>query len=290
MKQLLISLVAVLISMATLNAQQIAVVGPSGATTTYTKLIDAIKAAAPNSTIYLPGGGFQVSADVKINKKITIIGTTHKANSTNSDGNTVISGNLQFTEGSSGSAVMGVYLHGNVKVGVDGAANNILVRYCNVNAFEVSNGSYGLKVNQSYIRSNTGFGDSNAEITNSVTNSISGLNGGKLQYNIIAGGFDGGTTNSVLNNIFSGGFNGDMNRNNISGDFNTLFVKWDGVKTTSDLHFKEDYEGRKDVGIYGGGTRFSENCLPPMPHIISKSVAERTDSKGMLKVQMTINN
>ena len=113
MKKVVLSLVLMIAAVA-VSAQQIAVVTSNGTTTMYQTLGDAIAGATSNSVIYLPAGGFQISDDVKITRKVTIIGVTHKANSDNAEGNTIISGNLNFNGGSSNSAVMGCYISGDV--------------------------------------------------------------------------------------------------------------------------------------------------------------------------------
>ena len=139
-----------------LMAQQIAVV--SGETThMYKTLQAAIDGAAPGSVIYLPGGGFPISNEVKITKKLTIIGIGHKAKTDNADGVTTIGGDFFFNQGSSGSAVMGCYITGDIIIGDDGASvNDILIKYCNVNSVQVKNITcQETVVNQNYIRTNT---------------------------------------------------------------------------------------------------------------------------------------
>ena len=130
MKKLFLTLIMAVFTTELLQAQQISVVSSGGATTLYQNLKDAIEGADDGSVIYLPGGGFPIADEVKITKKLTIIGIGHKSNNDNVDGITTISGNLYFIEGSSGSAVMGCYLTGGVYIG-DGniSVNNILIRY-----------------------------------------------------------------------------------------------------------------------------------------------------------------
>ncbi|MDR1593492.1 MAG: hypothetical protein LBS43_03260 [Prevotellaceae bacterium] len=126
MKKVLLTWMAIFAAIVAADAQQISVVAPNNATTLYTDLNLAIQGAAAGSTIYLSGGGFQINDSTKITKKLTIIGIGHKPNNDNADGNTVVSGNLFFEGGANNSAVMGLYLSGEV------AVNNFLLRYCNV--------------------------------------------------------------------------------------------------------------------------------------------------------------
>jgi hypothetical protein len=106
MKKVFLSLIVAMVATISMSAQQIAVV-KGDVTKVYTTLKDAIEGAEDGSVVYLPGGGFPIADDIKITKKLTIIGISHTASSDNVDGRTAISGNLFFDEGSSGSALMG---------------------------------------------------------------------------------------------------------------------------------------------------------------------------------------
>ena len=144
-------------------AQNIAVVSPGNVTTIYQTLDDAITGAISGSTIYLPGGGFQIKDDTKINKKLTIMGVSHRGDTDNADGATMIAGNLNFTTNSSNSAVIGVYITGNINIGVDDASvNNITVRYCHINSIQIHNNTCtGTVINQNFIRSLSNYRNSN---------------------------------------------------------------------------------------------------------------------------------
>lgn len=192
MKKILFSLFVALIATTAIQAQQISVVSPGGATTLYRTLPQAIEGAASGSIIYLPGGGFNLPDSVKITKKLTIIGIGHKAQTNNVDGVTTITGNLFFNEGSSGSAVLGCYITGNVNMGdVDAVVNNVLIRYCNLNSVQVKNSNCNdIFVNQNYVRNSSNFGESNAIVKNNVLHSIGRVNGGYIISNIILNGFN----------------------------------------------------------------------------------------------------
>ena len=77
-------------------AQNIAVVSENGNTTIWTTLQEAIENATNGSIIYLSDGGYQINDDVKITKKLIIIGKGYKPKSGNADGRTAILGNLWF--------------------------------------------------------------------------------------------------------------------------------------------------------------------------------------------------
>lgn len=303
MKRIISVMVAALIAAATMYAQQIAVVNGSGSTTIFESLDEAITGAETGSTVYIPGGGFQLKEETKITKKLTIMGIGHKADSENADGNTTISGNIQFAPGSDGSAIMGVYLSNNIKIGVGGRVKNILVRYCNMQEIEVKTDTCpGIIINQNYIRGNVHFAHSPIVFTNNIANGIEYVNGGTICNNLFFGDIYTNSyygnysfqyiNNSTLKNNLS--LHGDRSSSNnlwqdnlITAQWSSYIVRWDGAKTTSDVHFNDTYEGSKEIGIYGG-TGFSDDCLPPMPYIVSKSIAEQTDSQGKLKIQVTV--
>lgn len=186
MKKVFLILFIAMAAMTNVQAQQISVVKDDGSTTLHRTLAEAIAAIEDGCVIYLPGGGFTIADDVKITKRVTIIGTGHKTVTDNVDGNTTISGNLFFNVGSSQSAIMGCYITGNVVIGEDGAVNDVLVRYCNLNSVQVNNSEcQETFVNQNYIRSTSSFGGTNAEITNNIMHSVRGLKNGLLSHNII---------------------------------------------------------------------------------------------------------
>ncbi|MCQ2064262.1 MAG: hypothetical protein MJY66_00200 [Bacteroidaceae bacterium] len=285
------------------TAQQIAVVNGAGSTSVYYTLDEAISGADAGSTVYIPGGGFKISDGTKINKKLTLIGIGHKPNTDNADGNTTISGNVNFTAGSDGSAIMGVYMPNDINIAQDGKVKNILVRYCNANSIQVKNDSCtGIFVNQNYLRSSSSFGGSNATVTNNIMHSISNLTGGVVNNNIMNDlsyqgyhVYEKYSINSVKNSTVkdnvcrygSRDCSGTFFENNQEGDLKSFFVAANGVTPDSDFHFSDTFEGNTDCGVYAG-TGFSDDCLPPLPRIVSKSIAEQTDAQGKLKVQVTV--
>ena len=188
MKKVFLILFIAMAAMTNVQAQQISVVKDDGSTTLHRTLAEAIAAIEDGCVIYLPGGGFTIADDVKITKRVTIIGTGHKTVTDNVDGNTTISGNLFFNVGSSQSAIMGCYITGNVVIGEDGAVNDVLVRYCNLNSVQVKNSEcQETFVNQNYIRGTSDFGSTNAEITNNILHSVIGVNNGVVSYNVFVG-------------------------------------------------------------------------------------------------------
>ena len=319
MKKIVLSLV-LMIAAVTVSAQQIAVVSSSGSTTMCQTLDDAISKAGSNSVIYLPAGAFQISDDAKItNKKLTILGVTHKANSDNAEGNTIISGHLFFNSGSDNSAIMGCYISGNVYVGNDGnAVNNILIKYCNLNSVQVSNNQCSnTKVNQNYIRSGSNFNGASAVIQNNILSSVYQITGGDISYNVFTSRYYRGSyyatmycvdNATISNNIFLDttyihyGSNCQTSQNlaynTAWGDdgINLGLDSWDGVfksnagvTPASDYTFIGNYaKYNDDAGLYSGGTKFSDGCLPPVPYVSVKHIDEQTDASGNLTVRLRV--
>ena len=317
MKKLFLTLFLTVITTAMLQAQQISVVSSGGTTKLYNTLADAINGADPGSVIYLPGGGFPISDDVKITKKLTIIGIGHYVKSGNVDGITTISGNFFFNEGSSGSAIMGCYITGNVIIGDgDASVNDALIKYCNLNNVEVKNNTcLNIIVNQNYVRGSVY--NVNGLITNNIIgNSIRGVMGGTISYNIIQSGSYGiGANDSFISNniLFADGHGGygwqhyiiegynnivsnNMCRYNCGDDcinigeinWTDVFVNYLGTTPASNFHFKDEYKQYENqVGIYAGDG-FNDNQLAPVPYIVAKHVDQQTDAQGKLNIKIRV--
>lgn len=317
MKKTILIAVAILATMTAL-AQNIAVVNPSNKTTLYESLDEAINEADPGSVIYLPGGSLRISNDTKVTKKLTIMGVSHRVDVDNADGATLISGNISFDSGSDGSALMGVYLTGNVNIGsAEASVDNVLVRYCDMNEYYVHNSQCnGLKLNQCYIRNGVHGGSSKAQVTNCILKWVEYINEGDISNNIIwftRNDFDsffyisgstiykniiidpgrrvdyGCSNNLTLRNMFR---NVDWGTDCV----NLQGVEWKdvfedpsyGINYRSNFKFKTAYQQYNDIGIYGGETGFSDSQLAPMPRIVSKKVNERTDGTGKLQIEVTV--
>ncbi len=320
MKKFLLSLFVALIAIASVQAQQISVVSPGGATTLHRTFQEAINGADPGSVIYLPGGGFSISDDVKITKKLTIIGIGHYVKSGNVDGVTTISGNLWFNEGSSGSAVMGCYITGNIYIGDGGASvNDVLIRYCNLNSVQVTNNTcMGIMVNQNYVREASNFQGAAATITNNIMRGLLDVRGGVINNNIFTSWADAytGSLNYIYDSIIKGNVISGINPNGntISFENNSftdnlqpagsfgdngiilkegdswgdVFVNWNNgaISPNSDFHLKDAYN-QYSVGIYAG-TGFNDQQMAPVPYIVAKHVDEQTNASGKLIVKIRV--
>ena len=322
MKKLIFTLFVAFMATVALRAQQIAVVNTNGVTKLFRTFPDAINEADPGSVIYLPGGGFTISDDVKITKKLTIIGIGHyvKSENPNVDGNTSIAGNLWFNEGSSGSAVMGCYINGNVNIGADGAeVNDVLIRYCNLNSVQVKNNTCKETiVNQNYIRSEVRFSGANGVLSNNVIRNILDFNNGRIENNILCqaiyyspSGYgtyvvQHCTNTQFLNNVFlssaiayvdNSSFAGNLCINNGSyAEYNLGSVEWNDVfqnynggaiSPESNFHFADAYKQYETkCGIYAG-TGFKGE-MAPVPYITFKDVKPETDAQGKLNVRIRV--
>ena len=324
MKQKIFSLFVALLATVAIQAQQIAVVN-GGTTKLYSNLKDAIEGAEDGSVIYLPGGGFPIADTDTVKKKLTIIGISHTANSDNADGRTTINGKLIFGKGSSGSALMGCYVSGDVFIGAGAAVNDVLLRYDNMNSVQVKNsGCRGIEVNQSYVRNTSDMGGTNAKLTNNIMHSVKNVNGGLITNNIFTSNYtyyDGvyfhyaiGANNTIVAynvilttsvsgashawSIFTGS-NSEKHHNmlyqknwgddcvNISDEWSEVFENNAGVTPSSNYHFKEKYIEYEGLYLYGG-TGFSKNAQPPVPYISDCNVDEQTDAEGKLHINIKV--
>ncbi len=323
MKRKILFAVALLATM-TAAAQNIAAVSPSNATTIFQTLDEAIAGAESGSTIYLPGGGFQIKDETKINKKLTIMGVSHRGDTDNVDGATIISGNLHFEGGSSGSAVLGVYLTGDINVGTEtDSVTNFTVRYCNVNSIQVKHSqSSGMVVNQSYLRNRSNFGNCNVRLENNILHSFGYVSGGSINHNIITSRYYDEVYNNysyyevfnstIKNNFFLAWVNpksssGNIESNNCIGTrsrgdnpviidegvklWDDVFYANKGVSILSDYRLKGSWGKGKatdgtDIGIYGNIAEKKD--LTPIPRIVSKKVDESTDGSGKLQIEVTV--
>lgn len=298
MKRIILSLLVSFFSVVSVYSQQISVVDTLGVTSVFDKLDDAINQASAGSTIYLPGGSSIISDATVINKKLTIMGIGHRSTD-NLDGLTMVSGKIQFGPGSEGSILMSLYLSGEVRFGVGGASNGIIVKNCNVNNISTSSKSNDLVINQNYIRNDALFAGGNVLFFNNVCSWIGDVTGGVIEHNVFTGtyNYNGYSwvfyyihSSTVRNNIcLKSGTSGDntVYQNNVFNFKTSNFVKYSGISPDSDFRFTEAYEGDRTLGIYGG-SGFSNDSYPTRPYIVSKNIPGQTDSQGKLRIQVTV--
>ena len=251
MKRFILLIIALVIISFNVSAQQIAVVNGSGNTSIYDSFDSAITSAPSGSTIYLPGGGFQHDPEVKITRRLTIMGISHKSTSENADGNTLIGGNICFAPGSDGSAIMGCYLTNDVQIGDGGRVSNILLKYNNINSIQVMTDSCpGIKVNQNYVRSASNFRGSNVYYSNNISHYIDGVHSGIVEYNTFIGYRSAtytylqfcvnGSNYTSKYNIICEKLSGSLDDvGSINIDMGRWAKVYQGISTKSDLHFKD---------------------------------------------------
>lgn len=301
----------------TASAQNIAAVNSNNETTMYQTLDDAVKNSDNGSVIYLPGGGFQINGDTKITKRLTIMGVSHRGDTDNADGATVIAGDLNFEKGSDGSSIIGVFISGNINVGTsDDSVTNLTVRFCNVNSLQVKHDqSSGMVVNQCYLRGTSNFGNCNVCLENNVLHSVQNINGGTIDHNIITShdwhsrgidyALDGVSNSSITNNflldragchsgnscyissncIATGTWNEDQECITLDDGttWDDVFVANKGVSISSNYHFKDTWDkGRgkaTDRTDIGiyGGSGFKEPSETVAP--IPRIISKKVDEQ-----------
>lgn len=319
MKKLFLLLVAMIVASMGLQAQQIAVVSKSGTTSIYKSLSDAVEKATAGSTVYLPAGGFNLTDTLRITKKLTLVGVGYNITGGNADGVTTISGNIAFNKGSSGSAIMGVYMpsannKGYIYIGKDGSAvEDIVVKYCWVYRIEINNSQcIDAVINQNYV-SYISLGGSEATVTNNVLNNIYSGDGAEIKYNVFLGSNPLGSNSDyccrncvVANNVFwyssmsihesacqfrdnIGCYKNSNYMEYISASASDVFVNYGSSPDPRyDYHFKEayqQYEGK--VGIYAG-SGFNDSGMPPVPYISYKYIPDHTDADGNLNIKIRV--
>lgn len=324
MKKLFLMLVALIVASVGLQAQQIAVVSKSGTTSIYKTLPEAVAGATAGSTVYLPGGGFTLTDTLKINKKLTIIGVGYYIAGGNVDGVTTIKGKpLSFINGSSGSALMGVYIPSDyVYIGKDGSAvEDILIRYCWLYYVQIwSNLCTGCVISKNYCssiylgQSSSQYGKSNAKVINNVCSSITCGEAAEIKYNIILNNINNTSSSNISYNVIVGtssynnssysnysnqyygnlsnmstSYIGEGNTQLNASSWNDVFVKYNSSPNpTYDYHFKEAYQQYEGVaGIYAGNG-FNDSGLPPVPYVTYKYIPDHTDANGKLNVKFRV--
>lgn len=302
-KKLFIILMA-LVCTSMLMAQEITVVASNGTTHFYRTLALAIENATDNCVIYLPGGGFSLPDDVKITRKVTIIGVGHQGKRGKVIGVTNIGGNLYFEEGSNGSAVLGCYLTGTLNVNVC----DFLLMYCNAGNINVIASSVGTTINQNFIRGDINFNGARGTVTNNILRHVYNMNGGAIRCNVFARdtnlsnvsnafitdnvfvvwGSHSGSDIKASHNLFIGAEWGEDPLNLTDVTAADVFMKDNGVASTSNYHFQEDYSQYETLyGIYAG-TSFNDLQAASVPALVVKKVDEQTNTSGQLKVQARI--
>ena len=215
---------------------------------------------------------------------------------------------------------MGCYVTGRVYIGNDGnQVDDVLIRHNFLNdGVEVRNNKcLGTSINQNYCKGAT-FNGASGTVSNNIITWIYNLDNGYIlnnittSYNTSTGTYCPFPTcdqTTITNNIVLATYNtsgphsgsnciilGNMSKKDWGDEFinvgtvdwNTVFVKNNGVNTTSDYHFTQEYsqyEGK--VGVYADGANFDKQ-LAPVPYIVAKRVDSETESSGQLNVKIRV--
>ena len=285
----IISVLFLVCFICTLQAQVISVV-TNGVTTNVSNLQSALDVANDESIIYLPGSTGGITANVKVDKKVHIIGVGYRDDNNLVISKTLLNGNITFIPGSDGSTLMGVYVDGDVIIGETGlgstgyVVNALLIQQCNINRITQvtpSSNDYGgnsIKITQNIIRNyNNDIRMNNPIITNNAFTSsaspfgiIRYTSGAIISNNIFytSNILSGNNNYFFRNNICLAGINatqlngGAVATNNIICNTTTfvgnysnvgkdkIFKKWEGY---SGFRYTDDYSLLDDcIGKNGG--------------------------------------
>jgi hypothetical protein len=165
----------------------------------YTDLATALDSAAPNSTVYLPGGGFILSTSYIINKPLNIVGVGYNTDSTQATNQTVLP-QIYFGAGSEGSTLTGCYITSWVYITSSTSISNISVKRCSFDKIYMQNAS-NIVVTENIIR-NQGTGSSDYSIRGH-SNSTGASTNLLISKNIVRGKVQYITQSVFNNNIFN---------------------------------------------------------------------------------------
>jgi hypothetical protein len=189
MKKIILLITVIAITSSNLFSQKVIAVETNSVTSLHSSIADALNQASNGSTIYLPGGAFDIGSLI-IDKGVKIIGAGHYADSSVATGITLLNGNISFVTGADQASLQGVYVTGFIRLGTNAdnqTLNSISIKRCNIENLNLSfNGS-----------------------STTASSFIS------ISENVIRGSFSGGYAQnvSVNNNFFNGTihyFNGNV--------------------------------------------------------------------------------
>ena len=156
------------------------IVVQNGTAQTFSDLNAAIAAASAGDTLYIPGGGFSVSAAV--DKTLHWRGVGHYPDSTSATGHTQITNGVTFSGNCDNSTFEGIYFTGSLVFGsTDNEATGIVMKHCRVS------GNLSMRNNTS---TSGGYPDLDFTLSESVVQNIYANYGTniKVEKNLIFGG------------------------------------------------------------------------------------------------------
>ncbi len=290
--------------------------GNSTVFSTLNPLNDAITAALPGDTVYVPGGLFGPLAT--INKKLVLIGAGHYPDSCLATGTTTITGDVNLGSDADGLVLQGLHIPGAVSFAYNARIDSVTVYRCYLGALTI-NGDYDTATNcrnvllyqnvttylnishSSSIRvfnniiNQLQYHSSGAWIRNNKISNLQFINYALIENNCIEGLYQV-QFSTFRNNILSFAYGGDNNSwisNTTVPNFSGLYVRasaWFSYADDYHLANPSGYPGSDGLqaGIYGGFYPYKEGAVPTNPHIQSSSIPLQTNSNGQLNIQLRV--
>jgi hypothetical protein len=329
MKRLtLLSLIVVIASVTTINAQTIALHTSSGVqifkgTTT---LLTAYNSAQNGDTLYLSGGIF--TPPPTFDKQLMIIGAGHYVDSTLATGKTVLNGNITISGNADSFYLEGVEITGTFLFTTNHSVNNVTIKRCKFNNLLNIPGNLTTPSNNLALIGNV-FENAvylnnaqNAVISNCIVQvNIAWSNGNLISNSILmfnsAYAIHDSHNNQINNNIIIGAApvsgSGNVFNNNLFvaasplygssattiGNYtgiaqSAIFINQSGFAFNYAHNYKLQNPGTYlgtdglQVGLYGGTFPYKEGAVPLNPHIQTKTIAPTTDTNGNLQIQIKV--
>lgn len=326
-RQTLLSLIVVIATAMTINAQTIALHTSSGVqilkgTTT---LLTAYNSAQNGDTLYLSGGTF--TPPPAFDKQLMIIGAGHYVDSTLATGKTIINGNITLSGNADMFYLEGVEVTGTFAFTTNHSVNNVTIKRCKINGLFTVPGtttpSYNLALIGNVFENAVYLNNAqNAVMSNCIVQiNIAWSNGSLISNNILM--FNGAYAihdshnNQINNNIIIGAApvsgSGNIFNNNLFvaatplygsspttiGNYtgvaqSAIFINQSGFSFNYAHNYKLQNPGTylgtdgSQVGIFGGTFPYKEGAVPLNPHIQTKNIAPTTDTNGNLQIQIKV--
>lgn len=156
MKQAFTLFMLVTLTTASFAQNQIVVQSATGSPTFYNDLNLAVAGAIAGDRIYIPGGSYNLSSILYIDKRLEIIGAGYNSDSSAATGITKISGSdIYFRDGSSNSLFTGIYFGNDIRFNEVATQfvilSNIRIIRCNLNAVYFSDLNTGSSASNIFI-------------------------------------------------------------------------------------------------------------------------------------------
>jgi hypothetical protein len=213
MKKIYLSCLLFFFLTLSMNAQKTIAVLTGSNWTFYTDFSTALKQCAGGSTIYLPGGSFQLSQSTDtIDKQLTIIGVGHYPDSTTATNKTTLIGSLLIGNGADYSSLIGLELTASLQPNTNTIVTNFSIFRCKIRDVKssITNSGYSgfinnLSINQSVLYSIQGVTSTidNIVLANSIVENYAGyFTGATIRNCVLPGPSYTASFTLYENNIF----------------------------------------------------------------------------------------